>query len=369
MATAETLAKPGMTLWSWLMLPWEALGRSGVAGWLAPQAAVRVVHPDGSESLWRGDLRQNSHARNLRSAGFVAVELPESERLEYTVRLPEMAAEDLGRALRLDVQAASPFEPGDLAWGHRRMGVEGSQEVHRVVLASRSRVRQCLEALSVASDGPEAAEVWAIVGDGLPLVLDGFGEKRRLLRAACGRRASVGLLVLAVLVASAMALTPTVRLELEARQARAALAELESRLAPVLAQREALSRILERQEALRAQMEDRVEPLAVLDLLTQAIGDDSWVQRLQVQGARVLLAGQSPNAAALMNRLSGHPMVRDVRAPVPATRSSNGRENFQIEFNLAPAALRPTAGAPAMSSSAPAVLASAASAAASAPGR
>jgi general secretion pathway protein L len=118
------------------------------------------------------------------------------------------------------------------------------------------------------------------------------------------------------------------------------LATAERELAPVMAQRQQFAELTDVYAALREQVQTRIEPLGVLDLLTELIPDDSWLQRLQVRGAQLTLVGQTTNTTALMNRLSEHPLVRDVRAPSAATRVSGGRENFIIELTLLPQALR-----------------------------
>lgn len=338
-ATSTSLA-------AWLLSPWRTLAAWAPLQTFVPQPSVRMVLPDGSQSLWRGEARHDVGPRALRSAAFCAVVLPPTLHVEYTRSLPTMADGDLERALALDAQASSPFDAADLVWGHRLEADEGTRRVHRMVLTSRTHVTRHLSSMASAVGSGRPFEVWAIDETDRPVVLRGFDEARRYRYAARVRRLAVMLLLLALLLGLGVAVTPTVRLELQVRQARAALSELDAKLGPVLTQRDAVLRQVERIEALRGLLDERVEPLAVVDLLTQAIGDDSWVQRLQVQGGRLTLVGQTPNAAALMNRLSGHPMVRDVRAPGPVTKASGGRENIQIELTLLSQALRP-AGVPA----------------------
>ncbi|GAB1390523.1 hypothetical protein MASR1M6_27050 [Rubrivivax sp.] len=148
-------------------------------------------------------------------------------------------------------------------------------------------------------------------------MLQGFGESARRRLAVRGRRLGGLLLLGALLLALAVLLTPTLQLRLRALQAQQAYDQAQQRLAPVLAQREALAQAQAQQGALHEQMQARVEPLAVLDLLTQAVPDDSFVQRLQLQGDKLTPTGQTPNTAALMNRLSAEPLLRDVRPPPP----------------------------------------------------
>lgn len=345
-----------------LLQPWRDLQRLPAFAWLSPQPAVRLLQADGAQSLWVGERRRTAGERELQAAPFTAVELPADQVLESRVTLPPaMAAADRDDALALQVRMASPFDPADLVWGAREGQVAGEWVA---LLASRKTVQGRLEAAGAGRGG--APEVWAFDGNGRPVVLRGFGEAARQRRRGRGRGLVASLLLLALLLLLAAAVTPTVQLRLKAQQAEQAETELQQRLAPVLAQREALAKAQAQLEALRELMAERVDPLSVLDLVTQAVPDDSWLQRLQLQGARVTLSGQTPNAAALMNRLSSQPQVREVKAPAPATRAMGGRENFTIEFSLAPEVLRPAApAAPAASAASAAPVAAAASAASS----
>lgn len=183
-------------------------------------------------------------------------------------------------------------------------------------------------------------------------------------RAARGRVFAWALMLLALLLATAIAVTPTVQLHLRTLQAVTAYQALQQRAGPAIAQRDALVRGREDLANLQEVMNDHIEPLVAIDMLTQMIPDDTWVQRVQAQGPRFTLTGQTPNAAALMNALSSNPGLREVRAPSPAVRVVGNRENFVVEFTVAPGMLRsPMAAAsqavaPQAAASAPAVPAS-----------
>ncbi|MCA0242444.1 MAG: PilN domain-containing protein [Proteobacteria bacterium] len=371
MTVADSAAPGGFeaaALGALLLQPWRDLQRLPAFAWLAPQPAVRLLQADGASSLWIGERRRAAAAeREWRAAPFTAVELPAEQVLESRVTLPPtLAATDRDDALALQVRMASPFDPADLVWGARPGDAPGEWVA---LLASRRAVQARLDAVAADVGRGAAPEVWAFDGQGRPVVLRGFGEAARQRRSGRGRGLALALLLLALLLLLAAAVTPTLQLRFKAQQAEQAEAELQQRLAPVLAQREALAKAQARVEALRGLMAERVDLLSVLDLVTQAVPDDTWLQRLQLQGARVTISGQTPNTAALMNRLSSQPQVREVKAPAPATRAMGGRENFTIEFSLAPEALRPVAVAPAGAVAAPTAVPSApaAAAAASAP--
>lgn len=322
------------------MQPWRELARW--PGWsrLVPRSPVRVRLPDGQVCVWAGDRQLPVD----RSSRFTAVALAADDQLERRLVLPALPEADLRQAMELDVRSASPFDPSDLAWGWRQDMLAAGQVACTAVLARRSLVQQRVESARDGAAGP-LPEAWAFTGAGRPVVLEGFGEATRLRSQRRRRTSAVVLLVLILLLGAAAAVTPTIQLKLRALQAASAYGDLERQLGPALAEREALLKAQSQHEALRSAMADRVEPLAVMDLLTQAVPDDTWIQRLQLQGSKLTLSGQTPNTATLMNKLSGVPQVRDVKAPAPATRANAGRENFTVELTLLPAALRPAAAA------------------------
>lgn len=335
---------PGFAALGTLLLqPWRELHRVPPLSWLQPEFPVCLLHADGSRSLWVGGRRRrDAAATECAAARFVAVEVPGDEALECAVPLPPMPEADREDAIALAVRAASPFDPAELVWGWRP-APDGAV----ALLSTRRAVQVRIAAAADLAGRRGPPEAWALDRSGQPVVLQGFGESTRRRRGARGRRLGMLLLVGALLLMVAVLLTPTLQLRLRALQAQQAYDAAQQRLAPVLAQREALVQAQAQQSALREQMQARVEPLAVLDLLTQAVPDDSFVQRLQLQGDKLTITGQTPNTAALMNSLSAQPLLRDVRSPAASTRGMTaGRENFTIEMALQPEALRPPAPAP-----------------------
>ncbi len=329
-----------------LLQPWRELHLWPPLSWLMPVPPVRLLQADGGESLWVGDERASGAAAAARSAPFTAVELPQSLCLECRLALPALPGAQLRDAVALEVRSASPFEPADLVWGYRtragRGGRGGALEAV-AVLASRRSVERHLGALGERLAGTAAPEVWVLDDQGRAIVVEGYGEPARQQRGARGRLLAYLLLATALVLTAALAVTPTLKLKLRAMQAATAYEEAERQMAPLLAQREQLVRTQGEIDALRDAMAGHVEPLAVVDLLTRLIPDDTWLQRVQVQGNKVTVTGQTPNAAALMNTLSSHPGVRDVRAPSAATRAmSGGRENFTVEWTMTPELLRPS---------------------------
>jgi len=322
-----------------LLEPLRWLAARPPLAWLAPRQTVRLLRADGSQALWLGDRPVTGDPAG---APFTAVELPEDRVLRRVLRLPALSPQDVRSAVAVEAVAASPFERTDLVYGWRADEAPGGGLLVQIAVSGRRPVAQTLA--ERLGDAPRA-EVWVLDERQRPVVLEGYGEAARRRRGDRGAWVGYALLLLALALAAALAVTPTVKLKLRAMQAAMAWSALEPKAATPLAQRDTLVRLQDDLLALQEATADRVDPLAVMDLLTRLVPDDTWLQRLQVQGARVVISGQTPNTAALMNTLSTHPDVKDVRAPNPATRAMGGtRENFTVELTLAPRT--PAASAP-----------------------
>ncbi len=351
---------------------WQALLRTRACAWLTPAQPVRLLRADGSERWLDGQTFKPTAPRrvgNVASASYAtAVELPEDQVLQRHLRVPAMAEAELADAVALDVASASPFPRDDLTWGHRStVAADGRRQVD-IALASRSGAQRCLYSVAQTLgapglDDPAAVEVWAVASDDAapPMQLRGFGEPRRAARALAGRRRRLLLLLLIALLLLAVLLTPTVQLNWRALQAEDAYARLAQSAAPMVAKRAGLVAASDRLTTLRDVFFDHVDPLRVLDRLTQVIPDDTALTSLQLDGLKVRISGQATNAAALMQTLGAQPGLRDVKAPTPATRyPGSPKENFDIEFALEADAFRPppsvnvAAAAPAQAPAAPA---------------
>lgn len=283
-------------------------------------------------------------ARRAKAARFEAVLLPENLLLRRAVDLPKLQPAELDAALALEVQALSPFAPGEALWTHEVLPHGNHALRAQLVLTSRKLVDQHLAAVHPERQSPE---VWVprTTGDGF-VMLPGFGEARRQRQGAAWRWASVLLGVLALALVAAMAVTPTVQLYIRSVKASQVMAALQQKAGPVMAQRESLVRATEQLASAALLTGKPVPPLQALNLITESLPDDTSLLNLQIQGLKVTMSGQTANAAALMKQLGGTPGLRDVKAPTPAIKPLGApRETFTIEFTLDPSSLNPASPA------------------------
>jgi general secretion pathway protein L len=303
-------------------LRWPALR------WLTPDEPVRVIHADGSESV-----RQGVSARRIAApprVRFVAVELPEDDLLRRTLVLPRLSEADLRQAVELDVNAASPFPPEDLAWGHEVDSGEGVRI--DIALTSKPLIARRLELLKPRL-GDAVPEVWA--GGERPIVIPGYGEVARQARRRRLRLALFGLLAVTGLLLGALAVTPTLQLRERALDAIGRHEALEREVQPQAQMREELARIGEQVALLTRATEKRLDVVALIEEVTRQLPDDAWLTRLEISSDTVRIAGMADNAAQLLQTLGTIPAFRDVRAPGGISKApAGGKEGFTIEFRF-----------------------------------
>ena len=319
-------------IWASLTRPWRNLHRSAGLRWLAPLVPVRLIQADGRDSVWAGDRQVTGVPDG--SIAFVAVEVPEDLYLRRSLSLPPMEAADLENAVALDIQSASPFEIQDLVWGYKARAVAG-QQVINAVFASRRQIGQFLESMGSRLPAGSVPEVWVRSEAGDPVILRGYGEDRRARYVASRWKMGVALVMLAAGLLTAIAVTPTAQLRLRAIQATQANDEAARRAQPLLRKREQMAQASADMALLHSIMAQRVEAAYAMDYLTRIIPDDTSLLSLNIQGNKVVLMGQTANAAALMQRLSSEAGLRDVRAPSPAIRPlGSAKETFTVEFTF-----------------------------------
>lgn len=335
-ADARFLGLDLRTIGRELRQAWAHALQSPWLSWLTPEAPVLLLQADGATSLWWGGVRQEGAAAQVK-ARFQALQLPEDLLLRRTFTLPPMSGVDTASAAALQAQSISPFAAPDLVWGWcARASAQGAQQLD-IVLASRKQITHYLQT-QAERVGATVPEVWALLPNGAPITLAGYGEAARSAAGRQGRWLYVGLLALALALLAGIALTPTLQLRARAIEAVHAYDGAVHRAAPLVHEREQLLQTVEKLNALSGLLTGRIEPLRVLDRLTQVLPDDTALQSFTLKGNKVTLNGLTGNASAVMQVLGQQQGVRDVRAPSAATRTggANSKENFTVEFTLDP---------------------------------
>ena len=327
-----------------LAMAWQGLLASPLWNWLRPHTSCSLRVQAGQPPLRalgpHTPARPHAQAAKLRHT---AVLMPEDLLLRQSIQLPHLPAAQLHDALSLHAHNLSPFAATDLVWTHRAID-QGGSPTHQIVLTSRPLLEQ-----HVQNHYPELPagswEAWCLADPASPgtspyLVLPGFAEVSRQKSNRLRAWLTGALLVLALLMVAAAALSPSIQLYQRALQARQAMENLRTQAGPALAQRETYLRLTERHRQLMAQVGQPVSSLRVLDMLTRGLPDDTALQTFQLQGHVVQITGYTPNTASLMKALGKVSGVKGVRAPAPATKPPGiTREVFNLELQIDPPTL------------------------------
>lgn len=324
-----------------LSLEWvmaiDQMGKWLVIRWLTPAFVTRVKNADGKTTDFvekAGKAMQQMHsAKNVKFFGFL---LPDEIVLWHSMVLPKLAPDAVRSAIELEVRNLSPFLLGDVVWGYTPLKAALQDSKTLIVISSRKLITQHIASLQPSHAEQADPEIWVKPpGNQNFVVLNGFGEQKRRRLASRWQALNFCLVFLLAIIGLAAAVTPTAQLRLRTIQATLDYEKLSVEAAPALQQRELLIQLHNQVAVLQGQLKQGLKPELLLLRLTQLLSDDTFVSNLQVQDNKILLTGQTPNTAALMQQLGAQAGVKDVRSPTGAIKQRGAdRETFNIEFIL-----------------------------------
>jgi general secretion pathway protein L len=206
-----------------------------------------------------------------------------------------------------------------------------------VALASKRQVAEHLVSSAPRLNGRANPLVWVQASPGQVIELPAYGGGKVQSRSRFKRWVAAALMALAIALGIGMAVTPTAKLRLQAIEANHAYHKMTTQTASLAQKRGDLLLLTEKINAIKTVAQDAVDAPRLMNHLTNLLPDDTYLVSLTVQGRKVSLYGQTPNAAAFMQMLSNQKGFVDVKAPIAAIRPSGGtRDTFTIEFGLAP---------------------------------
>lgn len=236
--------------------------------------------------------------------------LPAGSVLRRTMTLPAAAADHLREVLAFEIDRQTPFTQADVYHDARLLSRRGNGQVDaELVVVPKAMLEARLAAL-----GPLAATLAGVDvegPDGRPLGVDMLAGQGGTRREDPWRRwnlvlAGVGVLALAAamwqMLANRRAVAEVYAREVEqvVQQAREASAE-----------RRKLQELVEGMRHLQQVRAARPTMVEVIDELTARLPDSTYLDKLSVEGERVLLIGLSTEASALVRQLEGSKLWRD----------------------------------------------------------
>lgn len=271
------------------------------------------------------------------SASTLRIRVGDGQYFRRLTRLPARARRDYESILALELERDTPFRPGSVLSGHRPVGRPdrmGLQEVEQLVV-KKSLLSRTVDAISEAGGQADGVDIWNDDRTStLPVLLP-------LLPTGGTTDSGPGGNVLALLVTVLLA---TAGWHVVARQESALHAlelqarELQPLLQATISRTESEMRLNEAAARLKAIGEARLPASLVLDRVTRALPDHTWIDSLKIDHDTIEISGLSQAASTLPPLLEAAACCTDVRLVGPVRYDSDhDRERFQIRARLLPA--------------------------------
>jgi general secretion pathway protein L len=275
--------------------------------------------------------------------------LPGESVLHRRLLLPAAAAERLRDVVRFELDRQTPFSADQVCFDARILGRrEDGQLETELVVVPRARFDTTLQSLGALAADLVGVDVAG--PDAQPMGVNLLPSEARHAGRAPHRGLHWALASVAVL-----ALVFAGWRMLDNRRAAAAAfeAQMESRSAEarrVSAKRQQLVELAQGAITLDQARASRPTTVEVLDEITRRLPDNTYLEKLSIEGQRLLLIGLSPEASGLVARLQDSPLWRNPAlsgALQPDSRSRLDRFTLTAELIGTSPAATPAAPAPA----------------------
>lgn len=273
--------------------------------------------------------------------------LPAATALQRRLLLPAAAAERLRDVVGFEVDRQTPFTVDSVRFDARVLGrrADGQLDVE-LVAVPRARFDAALAGLG----GLAASLAGVDAGDagGLPLGVNLLPAELRRNRRDAMRSWNwlLGAVALLGLAAAFWQVLDNRRQSADAFSRQLEARALQAR--SVAVQRQQLADIVEGAAFLDRARSARPTTIEILNELSRRLPDNTYLEKVEIEGDRLLVIGLSPEASALVGRMQGSPLWRapalsGALQPDPRTRFD--RFSMTAELATAPAPATSTGAA------------------------
>ncbi|SEK45555.1 general secretion pathway protein L [Pseudoxanthomonas sp. GM95] len=298
---------------SWLPARWRTLfGLAAERLLLVPQAAEAALvksGPAGLETLASLPLPVSSAELDAvldsRLAGLPRWSLlPAVQVLRRPLLLPAAAAERLREVVGFEIDRQTPFTADAVYFDARITGRRADGQIEaELVVVRRQGVDRALEALGPVAQGLAGLDV--ADASGQPLGVNLLPPALRVRRASPARSWNLIAALVAVLALAFAGWQVLANREAAADAFAAQVERSAAQARGVAAQRQQLVDLVEGAKFLQAQRAARPTTVEVLDELTRLLPDNTYLEKVSIEGDRLLLIGLSPEAPGLVKVLEG----------------------------------------------------------------
>ena len=262
----------------------------------------------------------------------VEVRIPPTRYLHREIELPLAAEDNLRDAIGFQLDRLTPFNPNEILYSCGVISRDATNKSLRAWLNATpsAPVEKALSLLGETTPPHSVRSEKAPPTQDEPMVLRYTNE-----HANGKSRLPWALIILNVaLLAGAIAIHLSNR-KLEMETLEAALKDARQQANEATRLQESAERL--RMEALTIQEKRTASPLAVavLNDLTERLGDDTWLQRFEINDGKLRVYGVANSASPLIAKLEASPLFSDVRFESSVTRdAATDGERFSIMAQL-----------------------------------
>jgi hypothetical protein len=309
---------------------WRAAWREFLWGYDSPVKArldeVVKVHSEGTVQFY-----QAGEPAADQNAECEAILLPDQLVLAKKLTMPLAVESDLDTVMEMEVKANSPFPEADTGYGWKVVSKGESTLQIQLVIVSLSSTMSYL-GRQYDSHDVRAREVWAKFG-GAVIVLNGFGEQKRLARykkrlIRVGGLLGLGMLLLVCVFAASSGMK-----YLELKQYETMSRDVAMASEKATRMRTALLEANETVSYINTVVMDNPDPRQVLAKLTNLLGDDASLVNFSLKGRQLKFLGRAGNAAQVIQQLTGEPTFAKVETRTAITKIG-AVEQFTLEIEL-----------------------------------
>lgn len=271
--------------------------------------------------------------------------LPAATSLRRRLPLPAAARERLRDVVGFEIERQTPFAPDAVAFDARvlgRHGADGPLDVELVVVPDSviAPLRAALGPIAGTLAGIDVAGP-----DGAPLGVNLLPMALRRGRVDAWRVWNLALFAVALMATAALLVQWLDNRRDAADGVRARIAAKADAGRRAAVERQQLVHLIEGQAFLDEARAAQPTTIEVLDELTRRLPDTTYLEKVSIEGERLMLIGLSREAATLPERLKDatlwrNPALAGALQPDP----TSGRDRFTLTADLAPTRPAPRAG-------------------------
>jgi general secretion pathway protein L len=296
-----------------------------------PDVSFRLAHGRPSPSLpadWQMMLR-GSRVEVLLTSGQV---------LFRSLDFPKQAVDFLDGMIRAQIDRLMPWAADDVVFGWSPPSTIANERVELMLAAMSKHDIQPLVELATGLGAASVAAFAAFpAAEGAPVKIKVFDKS---LQGAIGRAADVPRILRVALLSSALAaaaslmtaayIGSTLDSEQQQLQRRISQRRASLRLDANAAGGSALNLLAKRKQTTPSSV-------MVLEALSQALPDSTYVTELRIEGDKVQVVGMTQDAPSLIRLMERSPQFARATFFAPTTRAQNDPgERFHIEAHIMP---------------------------------